>query len=147
MHQIKLTWISSILMQWFMIFEYNQQQSRKRGQHAKCLAFWWDFLNYFEWNLIPRNYLKYLIGEETLNKSYFWSQYLMSSPSVTSCLMWARMLVFHSNDVIMSAMASQSSTSPLFAQLLLQLQITENIKAPRHWPLCGKFTDDRWIPA
>ena len=22
----------------------------------------------------------------------------------------------------------------------------ENIKAPRHWPLCGEFTDDRWIP-
>ena len=22
----------------------------------------------------------------------------------------------------------------------------KNIKAPRHWPLCGEFTDDRWIP-
>ena len=22
----------------------------------------------------------------------------------------------------------------------------ENIKAPRHWPLCGEFTGDRWIP-
>ena len=21
-----------------------------------------------------------------------------------------------------------------------------NIKDPRHWPLCGKFTGDRWIP-
>ena len=21
-----------------------------------------------------------------------------------------------------------------------------NIKAPRHWPLCGDFTGDRWIP-
>ena len=21
-----------------------------------------------------------------------------------------------------------------------------NIKAPRHWPLCGEFTGDRWIP-
>ena len=27
-----------------------------------------------------------------------------------------------------------------------QAQIKENIKAPRHWPLCGKFTGDRWIP-
>ena len=25
-------------------------------------------------------------------------------------------------------------------------QIKENIKAPRHWPLCGEFTGDRWIP-
>ena len=22
----------------------------------------------------------------------------------------------------------------------------EDIKAPRHWPLCGEFTGDRWIP-
>ena len=26
------------------------------------------------------------------------------------------------------------------------MQIKENIKAPRHWPLCGEFTGDRWIP-
>ena len=25
-------------------------------------------------------------------------------------------------------------------------QITENIKVTRHWPLCGEFTGDRWIP-
>ena len=25
-------------------------------------------------------------------------------------------------------------------------QIKEKIKAPRHWPLCGEFTDGRWIP-
>ena len=24
-------------------------------------------------------------------------------------------------------------------------QTKENIKAPRHWPLCGEFTGDRWI--
>ena len=28
----------------------------------------------------------------------------------------------------------------------IQAQIEENIKAPRHWPLYGEFTDDRWIP-
>ena len=28
----------------------------------------------------------------------------------------------------------------------LQAQIKENIKAPRHWPLWGKSTGDRWIP-
>ena len=26
------------------------------------------------------------------------------------------------------------------------LRRRENIKAPRHWPLCGEFTGDRWIP-
>ena len=36
--------------------------------------------------------------------------------------------------------------SPLFTQPFIQAQIKENIKVPRHWPLCGEFTIDRWIP-
>ena len=52
----------------------------------------------------------------------------------------------HCNDVIMGAIASQITTSRLFTQAFIQTQIKENIKAPRHWPLCGEFTGDRWIP-
>ena len=40
----------------------------------------------------------------------------------------------------------KSPASRLFTQLFIQAQIKENIKAPRHWPLCGEFTGDRWIP-
>ena len=29
---------------------------------------------------------------------------------------------------------------------LFKAQVRENIKAPRHWSLCGEFTGDRWIP-
>ena len=29
---------------------------------------------------------------------------------------------------------------------LFKAQIKENIKAPRHWPLCWEFTGDRWTP-
>ena len=29
----------------------------------------------------------------------------------------------------------------------IQTQIKGNIKAPLHWPLCGEFTGDRWIPS
>ena len=29
---------------------------------------------------------------------------------------------------------------------LFNAQIKENIKVPHHWPLCGEFTGDRWIP-
>ena len=29
---------------------------------------------------------------------------------------------------------------------LFNAQIKQNTKAPRHWPLCGEFTGDRWIP-
>ena len=40
----------------------------------------------------------------------------------------------------------KSPASPLFTQPFIQVQIKENIKAPRHWPLCGEFIGDRWIP-
>ena len=38
-----------------------------------------------------------------------------------------------------------SPASWLFAQPFVQAQIKENIKAPRHWPLWGESTGDRWI--
>ena len=34
----------------------------------------------------------------------------------------------------------KSPASRLFTQLFIHTQIKENIKAPRHWPLCGEFT-------
>ena len=34
----------------------------------------------------------------------------------------------------------------MFTQLLVQAHIKENIKAPRHWPLCGEFIGEWWIP-
>ena len=44
---------------------------------------------------------------------------------------------YHYIDVIITTMASQSPASRLFTQPYIQTQIKENIKAPRHWPLCG----------
>ena len=40
----------------------------------------------------------------------------------------------------------KSPASRLFAQPYIHARIKGNIKAPRHWPLCGEFTGDRWIP-
>ena len=40
----------------------------------------------------------------------------------------------------------KSPASGLFTQPFIQTRIKENIKAPRHWPLCGEFTSHRWIP-
>ena len=54
--------------------------------------------------------------------------------------------IFHYNDVIMGAMQLKSPASPLFTQPFIQTQVKRNIKAPRHWPLCGEFTGNRWIP-
>ena len=54
---------------------------------------------------------------------------------------WKMSMENHYNEVIMSAIASQTP-APRF----IQAQIIENIKAPRHWPLWRDFTGDRWIP-
>ena len=40
----------------------------------------------------------------------------------------------------------KSPTLRLFTQPFIQMQIKENIRALRHWPLRGEFTGDRWIP-
>ena len=40
----------------------------------------------------------------------------------------------------------KSPASPLFTQPFIPAYIKANIKAPRHWPLCGEFTRDRLIP-
>ena len=46
----------------------------------------------------------------------------------------------HYNDVTMSAMPSQITGVSIVCSTV------QLIKAPRHWPLCREFTDDRWIP-
>ena len=38
----------------------------------------------------------------------------------------------------------KSPASPLFAQPFIQAQIKENIKAPRHWALCGEYSLHKW---
>ena len=40
----------------------------------------------------------------------------------------------------------KAPASQLFTQPFIRTQIKENIKAPRHWPLWGEFTDSPWIP-
>ena len=40
----------------------------------------------------------------------------------------------------------KSPASRLFTETFIQAQIKENIKALLHWPLCGEYTGDRWIP-
>ena len=53
----------------------------------------------------------------------------------------------HYNDVIMGTIASQfTSLTIVYSIVFIQTQIKENSKAPRHWPLCGEFTGNRWIP-
>ena len=52
----------------------------------------------------------------------------------------------HYSDVIMGAMSSLITSLTSVYSTVHSCADKENIKAPRHWPLCGEFTRDRWIP-
>ena len=53
---------------------------------------------------------------------------------------------WHYGYVIMGAIVFQISSLTIVYSTVIQTQIKENIKAPRHRPLRGEFTGDRWIP-
>ena len=55
----------------------------------------------------------------------------------------SRLHLDHYSDVIMGAMASQIIS--LTVVYLNVYSAAQNIKPPRHWPLCREFTGDRWI--
>ena len=46
----------------------------------------------------------------------------------------------------MGVMASEITGVSIAYSPFVKAQIKENIKAPRHWPLQGELTGDRWIP-
>ena len=62
-----------------------------------------------------------------------------SVPVPWSCDMTSQ-LPSHYNDVIMGMMATQITSLTIVYSTVIRAQIKENIKAPRHWPLCGEFT-------
>ena len=63
-----------------------------------------------------------------------------------STSVWHRVtLISHYSDVIMSAMPFQITSLAIVYSPFIQEHIKKPIKTPRHWPLWGKFTGDRWI--
>ena len=56
-------------------------------------------------------------------------------------------LLMHYNDVLMGAMVSQIARRTIVYSTVYSGADQRNTKAPRHWPLWGEFTGDRWIPA
>ena len=53
----------------------------------------------------------------------------------------------HYIEVIMTTMASQITSLAVVCSTVYHTQIKENIKTPRHWPLCGEFTGTGEFPA
>ena len=68
---------------------------------------------------------------------FHWSLFLRVQLRITQH--WLRYIWWR-----LKSPASRLFTNRLFTQPFIQAQIKENIKAPRHWPLCGEFTGDRW---
>ena len=54
---------------------------------------------------------------------------------------------YHYGDVIMTTIASEITSLTIVYQPFIRAQIKVNIKAPRHWPLCGEFTGTGEFPA
>ena len=69
-----------------------------------------------------------------------------------SIIVWSIKYVYaifyldHYSDVILSTMASQITSLTIVCSTVYSGVDQRNIKAPCHWPLCGEFTADRWIP-
>ena len=57
-----------------------------------------------------------------------------------------RTTLYSQNNVIMCVIASQITSLTIVYSTVYSDADQRNIKAPRHWPLCGEFTVDRWIP-
>ena len=52
----------------------------------------------------------------------------------------------HYGDVIMGMVAFQTTSLTIVYSTINSGAYQKKIKAPCHWPLCGEFTGDRWIP-
>ena len=63
-----------------------------------------------------------------------------------TCILGQSTPVFHYSDVIMGTMASQITCLTMVYSTVYSGADQENIKALSHWPLCGEFTGNRWIP-
>ena len=77
----------------------------------------------------------------SLCEFHIWSMFNLCH-NCAVCNMLGYRIVF----ITMTRLRLKSPASRLFTRAFIQVQIKENIKAPRHWPLWGEFTGDRWIP-
>ena len=81
----------------------------------------------------------------TIDASILYEILVQHNEYLVSVCWWLGVLT-HYSGVIMARWHLKSPASRLFTQPFIHAQIKVNIKAPRHWPLCGEFTGDQWIP-
>ena len=79
----------------------------------------------------------------SLTNSQFILQLPYGNPQIDK---WPIKKEWHNSDAMMSAMASQITGFWFVCSTICSgADHKKNLKAPRHWPLWGKFIGDRWI--
>ena len=78
------------------------------------------------------------------NRSRKWLPHF-AGKRLTRSVLYAEFL-YHYSDVIVGAMVSQKTSLAIVYSTVYSGTDEKKIKASRHWPLCGEFTGDRWIP-
>ena len=103
--------------------------------------------------VLTNNFFKYIAWKR--NASFVDIDSLFIESVYRHVRSWDKKILSHYDDVIMGAIASQITSLTIVYSTVysgadqskhLSLSLSLNIKAPRHWPLCGEFTGDRWIP-
>ena len=104
----------------FYIFGVNQKISLY--PHTKALNISWNLWKYTSHtkvpDLCPKTKYSPPVASGVITMTSWWPRWRLKSPA-----------------------------SRLFTQPFIQTEIKENIKAPRHWPLCGEFTGTGEFPA
>ena len=99
-------------------------------------VWWWCIGRKFDWSHVDT------VPTEILWRIYVTMVWVIIGPQICERTRRVNGYWDHYIDVIMTTMAS-----PITSLTFIQTQIKENIKAPRHWPLCGEFTGTGEFPA
>ena len=129
-----------------------------------------DFFKIWPWKSRVKGMSQATIQSNNNNNNLYWHKYRSSTSWLNSILqytvslelsqlwlyaLYSRLRIINAwgetksqcGSNILSQWAWRHLKSPaswLFTQA--HIQVKENFKAPRHWPLWGEFTGDRWIP-
>ena len=99
-------------------------------------------------SLVARRYtlfiISLLVDERCLAKYLCAYELSAGAPATQGILVYSGC---HYDDVIMGAMASLITSLTIVYSFVYSDADQRNIKAPRHWPLCGEFTGTGEFPA
>ena len=112
----------------------------RRNNHWKYNQTWKDERSVLEWYLV----CWYEIRRKRLTLQKWHKMSTSTEPLLSHD--FNAMVLLHYDDVVVGAMASQIISLTIVNSKVYSGADQENIKVPHHWPLCGEFTGDRWIP-